>query len=72
MRNKNFLLVLGCFTLVYTVYGGVGFIINTLLVPLGYSTNLASVPMTFVLIGTFSVMATGIFLDRTKKYKLTL
>jgi len=34
--NRNYLLVLVCFSLVYSVYGAFGFVINPLLEPVGY------------------------------------
>jgi len=73
MKNKNFLLVLTSFTLNYSIYALIGFLINPLLTPLGYDTTMcALIPMLIVLIGTFSAMTTGIILERTNKYKLTL
>jgi hypothetical protein len=36
------------------------------------TTAIALFAMLIVLIGTFSAMSTGIILDRTNKYKLTL
>ena len=72
-KNKNFLLVLISFTLIYSIYGAIGFLINPLLKPLGYgTTQMSSIAMLIVLIGTFAAMTTGIILDRTNKYKLTL
>ena len=72
-KNKNFLLVLTSFTLIYSIYGAIGFLINPLLIPLNHGTTaIALLAMLIVLIGTFSAMSTGIILDRTNKYKLTL
>lgn len=39
IANRNFVLVLVVFSLVYSIYAGIGFVINPLLVPLGYSTT---------------------------------
>ena len=39
IANRNFLLVLGCFSMVYSIYAGIGFVINPLLIPLGYGTT---------------------------------
>jgi len=72
-KNKNFLLVLISFTLIYSIYGAIGFLISPLLGPLNYgTTQMSSIAMFIVLIGTFAAMTTGIILDRTNKYKLTL
>lgn len=71
--NRNFMLVLFVFSLVYSIYAGIGFVINPLLGPLGYTTTeIALIAMFIVLLGTISAMLTGIILDRTNKYKLTL
>jgi len=67
------MLVLSSFTLLYSLYGSIGFLVNPILTPLNYGTTaIALISMLIVLIGTFTAMSTGIILDRTNKYKLTL
>lgn len=68
-KNFNFVLVLLIFTFIYTVYSGLGFIINPLFIPFGYTTTQISLlAAIFVLVGSISSVAAGIFLDKTKKY----
>jgi hypothetical protein len=38
ISNKNYVLILIIFTLIYTVYAGLGFIIDPLLTPYNYSS----------------------------------
>lgn len=76
-RNKNFMLVLVCFSLVYSVYAAFGFVINPLLKSKpgkpGYNSSMiAVIAMLTVIFGTVSVMSVGKFLDKSNKYLLTL
>ena len=73
VRNLNFMLVLGIFTLIYTIYSGLGFVINPLFLPFGYnSTQIAVLAAIFVLVGSVSAVVVGIFLDKTKKYLIAI
>lgn len=72
-KNGNFMLVLIIFTFIYTVYSGLGFIINPLFIPFGYTpTQIAILAALFVLVGSVSAVVIGILLDKTKKYLLAI
>lgn len=71
--NKNFMLVLVCFSLVYSVYAAFGFVINPLLEPIGYQPSMiAVIAMLTVIFGTAAVMSVGKYLDKSNKYLLSL
>ena len=72
-KNLNYMLILGIFTLIYCVYAGLGFVINPLFLPFGYTTTQISIfGATFVVFGSVAAVLIGIFLDRTKRYLLCL
>lgn len=73
MKNVNYVLVLAIFTLIYTIYAGLGFVISPLFAPYEYSPTQVSIfGMCFVLCGCVSTIFVGIYLDKTKKYLLVL
>lgn len=73
MKNRNYVLTTICFSFVYGVYAAIGFVISPLLDPLGYGLGMiAAIVMITVIVGSFSVIITGKFLDKSNKYLLTL
>lgn len=61
------------FSLIYSLYAGVGFVINPLLIPFGYNEFAISlIGMGVVFFGTIGAISTGIYLDRTHKYLFAL
>lgn len=73
MRNLNYMLILGIFTLIYIIYAGLGFVINPLLGGFGYtSTQISVFGALFVLCGTISTVIIGRYLDKTKRYLCVL
>lgn len=72
MKNLNYVLVLGIFTLIYTIYAGLGFVLSPLLDPYYTPTQVSIFGMCFVLFGCVSTIFVGIYLDKTKNYILVL
>jgi MFS family permease len=71
--NRNFVLVLLSFSLVYAIYGTFGFVLNNLLEPFNYTpTAIALIAMITVLSGTIAAVLTGRFLDKTNKYHFSM
>jgi MFS transporter, FLVCR family, feline leukemia virus subgroup C receptor-related protein len=71
--NVNYVLIFVIFSCMYTVYAGLGFVINPLLTPYGYTpTQISAIGVVFVLTGSTASVLAGMFLDRTKKYLFTL
>jgi FLVCR family MFS transporter 7 len=73
IQNRNYILIFFIFSLVYSLYAGVGFVINPLLIPFGYNeVAISLIGMLVVFFGTIGAISTGIFLDRTHKYLFAL
>lgn len=72
-KNLNYMLILMIFTLIYVIYAGLGFVINPLFEPFGYSTTQISIfGATFVIFGSIGAVMVGVYLDRTKRYLMVL
>lgn len=72
-KNRNFLLLCFCFTLMFSVYNCFGNILNYLFDPIGYTpSGSAIIAMGTVFFGVIASMATGVILDRTNRYTLAL
>ena len=73
LRNVNYMLILGIFTLIYIIYAGLGFVINPLFGGFGYSsTSISIFGALFVLVGTISTIIIGKYLDKSKRYLCVL
>lgn len=72
-KNCNFVLVMICFILIFSVYSVVGYIIDPLFLALNYTdTSVAFYSVAFVFTGSIAAVITGIYLDRTRRFLTTL
>lgn len=70
---KNYMLLVFVFTILFATYIALATVINPLLTPFDYDEGvIAGLGACFILAGVISTMITGILLDKTKKYLLTL
>lgn len=71
LSNKNYLLIMTVFSLMYCVYAGFGIFLDYIFSPFFESTELiASIAVLFVLFGSIASWRVGGLLDRTGKYLL--
>lgn len=73
LKNKNYLVFVVVFSLVYSVYSALGAIINNLIEPYGFTNQDTSViAICLVIAGILSSVATGLLLDTYQKYLKTV
>ena len=70
--NKNFMILVAAYGLIYGVYCGVGGTMSNLLNPFGYSPSEISIAGGCCLLsGVIGALCIGCFLDRTALYRKT-
>ena len=73
MKMKNFMLLCFCFCILYGASSTIGLVMNPILLPYGYTSFFISMgAILCVVCGVIASVLVGMFLDRTKKYLLTL
>lgn len=73
MKNRNFVLTLVAYTLIFCIYTGIGAILPFLWSPFNFGVfEVSMIACTVVLIGAFACFAMGLYLDRTSKYLTAL
>ena len=71
--NRNFMLIAAIYSLMFTIYAGLGFLVGLIFSAYGYqSFEISMAGMVFVLCGTIAVFCCGIYLDKTNKYLFSL
>lgn len=69
MKNRNFVLLLICYILIFCIYTGIGGILPWLWSPFNFGVfEVCLIACTVVFIGAFACFAMGVYLDRTNKY----
>lgn len=72
-RNKNYVLTMCIFTLIYSLYAGVGFVINPLFYPCGFDQfRISLIGMFVVFFGAIGAVSAGKYLDKTNRYLFTM
>ena len=73
LKMKNYLLLTFVFACLFATYIALATVINPLLIPFGYDDGvIAELGACFIVAGVLSTLVTGILLDKSKKYLLTL
>jgi MFS family permease len=73
LKMKNYLLLTFVFSALFAIYIALATVINPLLQPFGYDDGvIAELGACFIVAGVLSTLVTGILLDKSKKYLLTL
>lgn len=69
LTNRNFICMTISFTCLYSIYTGLGAIVDNLLDPFGYSALDSSIiGVTFIFCGLIGSFVTSVVMDKTKKY----